>query len=158
MFKSYSKILLCYHRYVFTWRYALFPWGWACCLTFTFTFSLQQNVFKIHFSIILIGVIPLCFATIKQLIQSICTTYIGNQKWHISTYRALIRPNFGLMTAQWAETCRRTFDYQYVLCLLTEWVALSLQHIHGLIHNFPDWSCKNRKTHHKAYRPLSPSK
>jgi uncharacterized membrane protein YhfC len=29
---------------------------------------------------------------------------------------------FGLMMAQWAETCRRicNIDYQYILCLLTE--------------------------------------
>ena len=30
--------------------------------------------------------------------------------------------------------------------------------VHGLIQNFPDWRCKNSKTHHKAYRPPSPLK
>ena len=31
-------------------------------------------------------------------------------------------------------------------------------YIRGLIHNFTDTRCKNRKTRHKAYRPPSPSK
>ena len=30
--------------------------------------------------------------------------------------------------------------------------------LRGLIQNFLDWRCKNHKTHHKAYRPPSPSK
>ena len=42
------------------------------------------------------------------------------------------------------------------------WVATHFPqefiHIWGLIQNFPDWHCKNHKTHHKAYRPPSPSK
>ena len=51
MFKSFSRFLLWYRRYVFTWRYSLFPWGWACCLTFPFTFSLlvmSSNNLKNH--------------------------------------------------------------------------------------------------------------
>jgi len=30
--------------------------------------------------------------------------------------------------------------------------------VRGWIQNFLDWCCKNHKTHHKAYRPPSPSK
>jgi len=30
--------------------------------------------------------------------------------------------------------------------------------LRGGIQKFPDWRCKNIKTHHKAYRPPSPSK
>jgi hypothetical protein len=46
---------------------------------------------------------------------------------------------FGLVMAQWTETCRRIFniDYQYMLCLLTEWITILLQNTMGwLISNY----------------------
>jgi hypothetical protein len=42
----------------------------------------------------------------------------------------------------------------YVLC---NYVCVCVC-VRGSIQNIPDWRCKNHKTHHKAYRPPSPSK
>jgi hypothetical protein len=36
-----------------------------------------------------------------------------------------------------------------------KWTSESVR---GRIQNIPDWRCKNHETHHKAYRPPSPSK
>jgi len=52
---------------------------------------------------------------------------VFNKGVHLLVKRILILCFvFGLMMAQWSETCRRIYniDYQYMLCLLTEFTIL----------------------------------